>query len=156
MLPLEGTLNKLIGFGAVRVRLRGLVLAPPCGGELRLRAELDLLLFLSLGHGFVTRKATLCSVNFSCLLVSSEVGAVVMTRAATDARNERGWLYSCHNFRYVKECCECKNIGSFPMSAESNKGSIGYLFVFYPIPIRPNVKIDRNKGTKKRVKHRTR
>lgn len=41
------------------------------------------------------------------------------------------------------------------MSAEANKGSIRYLFVFYPIPIRPNVKIDRNKGTKKRVKHRT-
>lgn len=47
-------------------------------------------------------------------------------------------------------------MGSFPMSAEANKGTIRYLFVFYPIPIRPNVKIDRNKGTKKRVKHRTR
>lgn len=46
-------------------------------------------------------------------------------------------------------------MGCFPMSAEANKGSIRYLFVFYPIPIRPNVKIDRNKGTKKRVKHRT-
>lgn len=34
------------------------------------------------------------------------------------------------------------------MSADDNKGSIRYLFVFYPIPIRPNVKIDRNKGTK--------
>ena len=35
------------------------------------------------------------------------------------------------------------------MSAESNKGSIRYLFVYYSIPIRPNVKNDRHKGTKK-------
>lgn len=34
------------------------------------------------------------------------------------------------------------------MSAESNKGSIRYLFVFYPIPIRPNVKNDMAEGTK--------
>lgn len=35
------------------------------------------------------------------------------------------------------------------MSAESNKGFIRYLFVFYPIPIRPNVKNDMAEGTKK-------
>ena len=35
------------------------------------------------------------------------------------------------------------------MSVESNKGSIRYLFVFYSIPIRTNVKIDRHKGTRK-------
>ena len=35
------------------------------------------------------------------------------------------------------------------MSVDDNKGSIRYLFVFYSIPIRPNVKIDRHKGTKK-------
>lgn len=34
------------------------------------------------------------------------------------------------------------------MSADDNKGSIRYLFVFYSIPIRPNVKIVWNKGTK--------
>ena len=35
------------------------------------------------------------------------------------------------------------------MSVDDNKGSIRYLFVFYSIPIRPNVKNDRHKGTKK-------
>ena len=35
------------------------------------------------------------------------------------------------------------------MSVDDNKGSIRYLFVFYSIPIRPNVKIDRHKGIKK-------
>ena len=35
------------------------------------------------------------------------------------------------------------------MSVDNNKGSIRYLFVFYSIPIRPNVKNDRHKGTKK-------
>ena len=35
------------------------------------------------------------------------------------------------------------------MSVDDNKGSIRYLFVFYSIPIRPNVKIDKHKGTKK-------
>ena len=41
------------------------------------------------------------------------------------------------------------------MSVDDNKGSIRYLFVFYSIPIRPNVKIYRHKGTKRCVKHRT-
>ena len=35
------------------------------------------------------------------------------------------------------------------MSVDDNKGSIRYLFVFYSIPIRPNVKIDKHEGTKK-------
>ena len=35
------------------------------------------------------------------------------------------------------------------MSVGDNKGSIRYPFVFYSIPIRPNVKNDRHKGTKK-------
>ena len=35
------------------------------------------------------------------------------------------------------------------MSVDDNKGSIRYLFVYYSIPIRPNVKNDRHKGTKK-------
>ena len=35
------------------------------------------------------------------------------------------------------------------MSVDDNKGSIRYLFVFYSIPIRPNVKNDMDKGTKK-------
>ena len=34
------------------------------------------------------------------------------------------------------------------MSVDDNKGSIRYLFVFYSIPIRPNVKIDKHEGTK--------
>ena len=34
------------------------------------------------------------------------------------------------------------------MSVDDNKGSIRYLFVFYSIPIRPNVKNDMDKGTK--------
>ena len=35
------------------------------------------------------------------------------------------------------------------MSVDDNKGSIRYLFVFYSIPIRPNVKIDKHEGIKK-------
>ena len=35
------------------------------------------------------------------------------------------------------------------MSFDDNKGSIRYLFVFYSIPFRPNVKIDKHEGTKK-------